>query len=868
MLVVCVAEGVKAQENPTTDLQRILVLMGRTMQFNRSLPQEKAYLHFDNTGYFKGETMYFKAYVTRTDVATPTDISKILYVELVNPTGDIITTHRVKLENGEGYGDIKLDTILGSGFFEVRAYTRYMTNWGNGAAFSRVFPIFNEPKTPGDYSNMTINKRSYRNRLPDMRESETGKIKKLNVRLFPEGGELVAGVMSKVAFTVKDADGLYLDAKGYLEDDNGNKLADVATSYEGKGTFYYQPAVEGKQTVRLMMLDANGGKHRFSLPDAASDGCTMQLDVMDDELLTATVRASENTCGQLLGYVMMHDGNVVAYDTLKAEPQTDVQFYRNSMPDGVSQLTLFNASGRILAERLFFICPQTDDADSIRFSSQNTSVKPCGKIVVNLHTRPNASISFSAMDAATMTNGVEGNAKTWMLLSSEVKGYIEHPGYYLEADDANHRQAADLLMMIQGWRRYDWKLMSGQKRLTKMQPAEDALALYGQLQSKRKKWSVDHVEMNAIMWNAGGQVVEGKAITDSLGQYKFTVPDVNGEWNLQIRTTKDDKPHDYVVCIDRHFSPETRELSPYENRVIPIASANLMQKNEDTKEEYVPLDKRVIVLPSVSVKEHRLLGDFRVKWFDEAEGKYFADLYYNCDVDADKYADQGLTVPTLFNWLHTKNTFFGGNESDFKTRGEEMDAINEGGISTDQKDMTGNITGATTHEDGPSYNNRPIVWIVDNTFCAITNIKRKIDIIDSNNKTGVVEVPTFIDEVKSVYISDRVDMLPKFINSPDLATMSPIIIFVYRHPLYDSHNPKGLRKTHFQGFNVPTTFEMEDYSVLPPMEDFRRTLFWAPDVKTDANGDATVEFFNNSSARQFFISAEGITPEGHILVSE
>jgi len=77
-----------------------------------------------------------------------------------------------------------------------------------------------------------------------------------------------------------------------------------------------------------------------------------------------------------------------------------------------------------------------------------------------------------------------------------------------------------------------------------------------------------------------------------------------------------------------------------------------------------------------------------------------------------------------------------------------------------------------------------------------------------------------------------------------------------------------LRNTYFQAYDKPDTFEMDDYSKVPPMEDFRRTIFWKPDVKTDANGHATLEFWNNSSARRLFISAEGMTAEGVLLTNE
>ena len=102
----------------------ILARMNHIGIFQQAYPQEKVYLHFDNTGYFKGETMFFKAYVVRADNGCPTDISRVLYVEMLNPSGDIVERRKLKLEHGQSHGDIQLDSITGTGFYEVRAYTR------------------------------------------------------------------------------------------------------------------------------------------------------------------------------------------------------------------------------------------------------------------------------------------------------------------------------------------------------------------------------------------------------------------------------------------------------------------------------------------------------------------------------------------------------------------------------------------------------------------------------------------------------------------------------------------------------------------------------------------------------------------------
>ena len=64
----------------------LLTYLQKAMNFNKVVPQEKVYLHFDNVGYFENETLWFKAYVVRTDIGRATDLSKVLYVELLNPT--------------------------------------------------------------------------------------------------------------------------------------------------------------------------------------------------------------------------------------------------------------------------------------------------------------------------------------------------------------------------------------------------------------------------------------------------------------------------------------------------------------------------------------------------------------------------------------------------------------------------------------------------------------------------------------------------------------------------------------------------------------------------------------------------------------
>ena len=834
LLLMFAVSTLYAQSEETN---RILSYLQKAMNFNKVVPQEKVYLHFDNMGYFENETLWFKAYVTRTDNGHPSDLSKVLYVELLNPTGDVLQTLKYPIDSlGVSHGEMKLDTILGSGLYEVRAYTRYMTNWGTNAVFSRVIPVFKTPKQEGDYSDLTIVPIPYHQRLPNRREPmDTLYVKvvddglythdlnkTISVNFYPEGGDLIVGKRCRVAMLAVDDNGNPHKGNGFVMNEKGDVLASVQTDTLGRGCFELVPDT-GKLTFQMRNLKKSerGNVQYFSLPQAKTEGCTLCLDAVSEQML-ATLQCTDGICGNLLGYVLMHNGNIIRCDTIKAVPLLEIELDRQAMPEGVNQLTVFDSWGRIMAERLFFICPKPNKADSIQVVAKTERLKPCGKVEMELHTRPNANLSFSAIDAHTMTNGKQGNMKTWMLLSSDVRGYIHNVDYYFEADDKKHRQDADLLLMIQGWRRYDWRLMSERYTFRKAQPIEDQFYLNGKLREYRKRNPVSNVKLYVSLYNKQGQSLLGNAVTDSLGNYAFKMPFVDGEWKMFIYTTRDmkkgEKRKTYYVGIDRQFSPSPRYLTPLETEILHPLKPNAFVRNPfaelEEEDEFIPITEKNHVLNNVTVKaKRRYFTNDDWRWKNEAYGKQYASLYYNADRELDNILDRGEPVPTIAGFIMGK----------LKTE------LDEYGYKT--RDM-----------------DRQIYYIYDN---------------DEGRGVG------FLDEAKSIYIVFNEQMSPSLgrwdiIQHPK----HNIYVYIYSHRIFSSESNKGLRRTYFQGFNQASTFKTEDYNVIPPMADFRRTIWWQPDIITDAQGKAKVEFFNNSTCEEMYISVEGMTLDGKILVNE
>ena len=834
LLLTFAVSSLYAQSEETN---RILSYLQKAMNFNKVVPQEKVYLHFDNMGYFENETLWFKAYVTRTDNGHPSDLSKVLYVELLNPTGDVLQTLKYPIDSlGMSHGEMKLDTIMGSGLYEVRAYTRYMTNWGTNAVFSRVIPVWKKPKQEGDYSDLTIVPIPYHQRLPNRREPMdtlylqavgegiyTDDLNKtISVNFYPEGGDLIAGKRCRVAMLAVDDNGHPYESEGFVMNGAGDVLASVKTDSLGRGLFELVPDT-GKLTFQMRNLQKKEKRQVqfFALPQAKTEGCTLCLDAVSDQML-ATLQCTDGICGNMLGYVLMHNGNIIRCDTIKAVPLLEIEMDRQAMPEGVNQLTVFDSWGRIMAERLFFICPKPDKADSIQVVAKTERLKPCGKVEMELHTYPNANLSFSAMDAHTMTNGKQGNMKTWMLLSSDVRGYIHNVDYYFEADDKKHRRDADLLMLTQGWRRYDWRLMSERYTFRKAQPIEDQFYLNGKLREYRKRNPVSNVKLYVSLYNKQGQSLLGNAVTDSLGNYAFKMPFVDGEWKMFIYTTRDmkkgEKRKTYYVGIDRQFSPSPRYLTPLETEILHPLKPNAFVRNPfaelEEEDEFIPITEKNHVLNNVTVKaKRRYFTNDDWRWKNEAYGKQYASLYYNADRELDNILDRGEPVPTIVGFIMGK----------LKTE------LDEYGYKT--RDM-----------------DRQINYIYDN-----------------GEGRGV----GFLDEAKSIYIVFNEQMSP-LLGRWDIIQHPKhnIYVYIYSHRIFSSESNKGLRRTYFQGFNQASTFKTEDYNVIPPMADFRRTIWWQPDITTDAQGKAKVEFFNNSTCEEMYISVEGMTLDGKILVNE
>ena len=265
---------------------RLDEMLDRLRVFGQRLPQEKVYLHLDNSCYFLGDTIWYAAYLRRTNDDRPSDISNVLYVELLNNDGYVMERKVLQMKDGRGHGNFYLDPQYYSGFYELRAYTRWQLNWGGyerehkthhwfmnqekerefyqdyDKLYSRVVPVYDQPlDSSGFHHDMTLRPmRRYFKKDPDKRE--------LQLTLYPEGGNLVEGLPCRVAFEAGYTDGEWVE--GELRTGDGQACPTV---HRGRGVFTVVP--DRKNKGQLEFLTSSGERIKGKWPEVQESGVVL-----------------------------------------------------------------------------------------------------------------------------------------------------------------------------------------------------------------------------------------------------------------------------------------------------------------------------------------------------------------------------------------------------------------------------------------------------------------------------------------------------------------------------------------------------------------------------------------------------------------
>ena len=436
--------------------------------------QEKVYLHLDNTCYYKGDTIWYKSYVVRADDLNYTDMSRIVYVELVSPDGLVVERQNLIVSaDGHGDGNFALKDSLYSGYYELRAYTKWMLNFcvtehpynrkdreqfynhqmardffrQFGTIYSRVVPVYERPDSTHDYLQKYIVSRPKTRADKELKEQ-------LIVNFYPEGGHLIAGTRCNVAFEALTEEGEWVDINGRLQ--IGKKTKTISTKHQGRGVFTLDVPEDESVKARFNYHDKD---YTFDLGKIEQAGCALLLENKGNAITAhVTFRGLEKN--SQFGLAVLCRGVLKHFQKMTGSGRVKID--TSNLPTGVCDLLVLDEQGQPLADRLFFVNHHDYNMQPIMVSGIEDDYQPFAPITLDFQAPAEAKhISISVRDGSTDDPTYDtGNIMTDLLLSSDLRGFIAYPNYYFEKDDEVHRQALDLLMMVQGWRRYDYHDMT------------------------------------------------------------------------------------------------------------------------------------------------------------------------------------------------------------------------------------------------------------------------------------------------------------------------------------------------------------------------------------------------------------------------
>ena len=909
---------------------RLDSLAQRLRLFGERIPQEKVYVHMDNTGYFLGDTIWFAAYTIQTNTTGSSNISKVLYAELWNHDGYLVERKLVEMTNGRGKGFFALtDSLMYGGFYELRAYTRWQLNWGEyqhrhkknarwwffnntmareyfrdyDKLYSRVFPVYDKPQAPGDYfHDMT--------QRPLHRQYSSEEKKKLELSLYPEGGQLIEGVPCQVAFEAAMTDGEYRSGK--LEVTTGDSVVAKAETWNrGRGVFEITP-VSGKTYKVLFIADKDEEEEKAPscserLPKADTDGVNVHL-YQEANQWQADIRVCGVTEQQTLGVTVMHQGVLEYFQPLES-PETQLQLPDSILAAGVNQLTVFDDEGRVYADRLFFvkkpelrkptlaingIKDQYEPFEEVRLEIQSESIGARDSVATP------AVISMAVRDAVhTDITFDTGNIMTEMLLASEIKGFVPQPEWFFESDDEEHRRGLDLLMMTQGWRRFNWQEMAVSGHFEIVHPAEYTPILTGAVHKYRghlkENPPLEQVYYNHYIMMGIDPIDASEYIAELFGKKSLT----HGRHQFQGKDYHHIDRMDSIQSLTKEMKEKMALDGEKLRREVRVHAEFVDYDNKESVEGDVETVRGRFTIHVPKFYGHCLLflgASDTTKWGrrflfwkrkphqwimpDEEEyPEYYVRLSYPYPRFVKPYTFYHI------NYAETKdgssgNYSFGGRM--LKTvnvrrrRGRRvsyrfikpiivMDAYDAFNTVVDAGFIEGWYTGADNL--GSSFG-RYLVSDMGGGLDYETMAGEKKHKRDNEPRKNDWQFYGHLENIDRIEVfcdySPRLEGDKRFME----AERPPVDVIAMQYPRGQQRVTYRDRFIHLPGYAYIEDFYHPDYHRNPPKEgqkDYRRTLYWNPDLQLDNDGHAVINFFNNSQKTSIVVEAEGMTKDGGLL---
>ncbi|RYD91628.1 MAG: hypothetical protein EOP54_22115, partial [Sphingobacteriales bacterium] len=352
MLILTSSIQTSAQETPKTT-----PLIANLTSHTKNFSQEKVHLHLDKYVYAAGDTIYLAGYIVNAVKNIPSDQSKILYIELIGNGQQVLKSTKSQIVAGFTSASINLPDTLREGAYQIRAYTNWMRNFDNRFFFTREISILNQSiiaRSINSKVQIPANQLA-ESKVTVVQNSANGKVATTyEVGFYPEGGQLVNGLESRVGFKAVDRQGKGISVKGIVLDGSGRQMADFVSGHAGLGMFKLKP--DYSQTYTALVTLPDGRNQEIKLPVVAQSGYIITADNSNPDTLHITLQTTADLVKKRkMTFLPLSNGVPLFYmETDLPDRQVYISVPKSKLPGGIIQLSLINDLYQPVSERLVF----------------------------------------------------------------------------------------------------------------------------------------------------------------------------------------------------------------------------------------------------------------------------------------------------------------------------------------------------------------------------------------------------------------------------------------------------------------------------------------------------------------------------------
>ncbi|WP_018617535.1 hypothetical protein [Segetibacter koreensis] len=764
------------------------------------VPEQKAYVHFDKDLYMAGETIWFKAYLfSGFSLAVN---SKNFYAELVNDKGIVLQRKVYPITESATAGNFDLPDSLPAGNLIYRGYTTWMLNFDTAFIFQKTIPIVD------------------RKGLADNHKSITPAAKTTLLQFFPEGGNLVNTLESVVAFKANDEYGMPIFVRGNIVNSKGTVITSFSAEHDGMGSFAFTP--QANENYKATWTDAAGTQQTTPLPQAKPQGCVLKMSGLGKKKVF-TINRTQDVPAEwknvnivaLLGQQRVYKAKANLETTLATSGAIPV----GDFPSGILQVTVFSESWEPIAERIIMI-----NNDNYKFDAKlntpelNTNFRAKNTFEIAVDDTLLSNLSLAVTDAAIGRQTYADNIYSRILLTGDIKGYVNNPAYYFSDTSDSVSAHLDLVMLTHGWRRYNWSNLAGGRKPALKYPNESFLSLEARVfgvTTASPLRSDEEILIFLQQKDSSTQLLQ----LPKVGVDKFSIPDIIFYDTATVH---------YQFMKDKKAEQE-----------MSVAFANNLYKG--AKKINVANRPVSIQLDTSILSRTKFLADKLAK--------------YGSKFNAGGTVLQTVTVKTKVKTRlqeledkYTSGLFEGGDGYSFDLANEPVSGMYD--IFTY---LQGKVAGLQITGTGA---NATVSWRGSATSLFLNEMPGDPSMLSSVN----------INDIAYIKV-----LRPPFMGSfGGGGAGGAIAVYTKKGSDVKPTPGKGLAKTIVTGYSSAKEFYSPDYKDLSASADvaadYRSTLYWNPAILTDSTRKKVrVEFYNNDITKAYRVVLEGVNEVGKMV---